>query len=98
MGRTCRGLRTAIRYLHNIPHKLSSPPRNAPRRRRPAAGSARKAKAAARRGCRWFFLLLAAVPPYVYALSYLSVARLWRLNPTGMLPSVVVEVLAYLPI
>lgn len=52
----------------------------------------------ARRGCRWFFLLLAAVPPYVYALSYLSVARLWRLNPTGMLPSVVVEVLAYLPI
>ena len=53
MGRTCRGLRTAIRYLHNIPHKLSSPPRNAPRRRRPAAGSARKAKAAARRGCRW---------------------------------------------
>ena len=52
----------------------------------------------ARRGCRWFFLLLAPVPPYVYALSWLSVARLWRLNPTGMLPSVAVEVLAYLPI
>ncbi|WP_419509611.1 ABC transporter permease [Candidatus Allofournierella excrementavium] len=52
----------------------------------------------ARRGCRWFFLLLAPVPPYVYALSWLSVARLWRLNPTGMLPSVAVEVLAYLPV
>ena len=48
-----------------------------------------------RRGCRWFFLLLAGVPPYVYALSCLSVARLWKLNPTGMFPSAVVEVLAY---
>ena len=50
------------------------------------------------RGCRWFFLLLAAVPPYVYALACLSVARLFRLNPTGLFPSAVVEVLAYLPI
>ena len=48
--------------------------------------------------CRWFFLLFAAVPPYIYSLSYMTVARIWRWNPVGMFPCIVVEVLAYLPV
>lgn len=55
---------------------------------------------------RWFFLLLAPVPYYVYALTWMCLARIlgesdrrWlALSMTGLLPCVLVNIMAFLPI
>ncbi len=60
----------------------------------------------ANRSWRWWFLMLVALPPYVYALSYINLLRfIGRLFPalltmqiSGFLPCVIVETLVYLPL
>lgn len=55
---------------------------------------------------RWWFLLLLPVPQYIYALSWMELVRLLgkicppllRMQIFGLLPCVIVEVMAYLPI
>lgn len=54
---------------------------------------------------RWFFLLLAPVPYYIYALTWMSLARLsgradrrqLTMSMTGLLPCVAVNIMAFLP-
>lgn len=55
---------------------------------------------------RWFFLLLAPVPSYIYALSYMNLIRfvgtifpsVLRLQMAGIVPCVLVESMAFLPL
>ena len=55
---------------------------------------------------RWFFLLLAPVPYYIYALTWMCLVRIlgradyrWlAVSMTGLLPCVVVSIMAFLPL
>lgn len=55
---------------------------------------------------RWFFLLLAPVPYYIYALTWMCLVRIlgradrrWlSVSMTGLLPCVVVNIMAFLPV
>ena len=55
---------------------------------------------------RWFFLLLAPVPYYIYALTWMCLARIlgkadrrWlAVSMTGLLPCLIVNILAFLPV
>lgn len=55
---------------------------------------------------RWFFLLLAPVPYYIYALTWMCLVRMagqadrrWlALSMTGLLPCVLVNIMAFLPV
>lgn len=57
-------------------------------------------------GKRWFFLLLAPVPYYIYALTWMCLVRMagrvdrrWlSVSVTGLLPCVIVNMMAFLPI
>lgn len=57
-------------------------------------------------GKRWFFLLLAPVPYYIYALTWMCLVRMigktdrrwFSLSMTGLLPCVLVNIMAFIPI